>query len=310
MKLKGKRILVPGGAGFLGSFLVPKLEGLGAEVHIPRREYCDLRDYWEAKKAISDSHPHIIINLAGSVGGLPYNAAHAADLFIDNILPGMNLMMAAKYENISKFVQIGSICEYPSETPVPFKESDLWNGYPEETNAPYGIAKRSLLALGRGLRKQYGLNVVHALLANLYGPNDDFGASGHVIPGIIAKMGAAGRIPPVLFGDGSPTREFLYADDAAEAIIAIAETYDSPEPINVGNGHEISIRELADTIAGEMGYRGEIRWDASKPNGQMRRCVDTSRIDALGWRAKTTLAQGLKKTVDWYRSQNKVLVNK
>lgn len=295
--LRGKSILVPGGAGFLGKFLIPMLEMEGATVFIPKHSEYNLSKEDNVNRLFIGHVPDMVINLCGSVGGISHNNDHAADLFINNILPGIFLLDASSRAGVKKFVQIGSICEYPNHTPIPFKEFDVWNGYPDETNAPYGIAKRALLTYGQALRKQYSLNAVHVLLANLYGPGDDFTDSGHVIPGIIDKF-MSGR--STLPGSGSPTREFLYVEDAARAIVMVAKYYDSPEPINVGSGEEISIADLAEIISCVTGFPGTIDWDTSKPNGQPRRCVDNSKIRKLGFVAKTDLLTGIKKTVDWY----------
>lgn len=305
---KGKRVCVTGGAGFLGRFVTRRLEERGAgEIFVPRYEEYDLVKPEDVKRALADSRPHLIIHLAAHVGGIGANRERPAEFFYDNLMMGVQLMHEAWKMGVEKFVAIGTVCAYPKYTPVPFREEDLWNGYPEETNAPYGLAKKMLLVMAQAYRQQYGFNAIFLLPVNLYGPGDNFDLqTSHVIPAMIRKFLEAketGQDEVVLWGDGSPTREFLYVEDAAEGIVRAAEAYNSPEPVNLGSGYEIRIRDLASLIASLTGFTGRIVWDTSKPNGQPRRALDTSRArKAFGFEARTGFEEGLKKTIEWYRA--------
>jgi len=256
-----------------------------------------------------DAQPDLVIHLAAVVGGIGANRANPGRFFYDNAIMGIQLMEYARQFNVPKFVAVGTICAYPKFTPVPFKEDDLWNGYPEETNAPYGLAKKMMLVQAQAYRAQYGFNAIYLLPVNLYGPRDNFDLeTSHVIPALIRKCAEAireGKDEIVLWGDGSPTREFLYVEDAAEGILLAAERYDGELPVNLGSGHEIAIRDLANLVAREMGFRGRITWDTSKPNGQPRRCLDVSRAERLfGFRAQTPFEDGLKRTIAWYLNEH------
>lgn len=303
-----QQVIVTGGAGFLGSHVVNQLKTVGAgEIIVPRKQDYDLREA-EANQRLYADHPGttLVIHLAATVGGIGANRAHPGVFFYDNIMMGTLVLEHARRAGIAKFVGIGTICAYPKFTPVPFNEDDLWNGYPEETNAPYGLVKRMLLVQSQAYRAEYGYNAVHLMPTNLYGPGDSFDLeNSHVIPALIRKMMDAQneeRDFVTLWGDGSPTREFLYVKDAAEGIVLAAAHYNDPEPINLGSGVEISIRELAETIAEFVGYQGELRWDTTKPNGQPRRNVDVRRAETgFGFRARTDFRAGLRETIDWYR---------
>ncbi|NOZ70956.1 MAG: GDP-L-fucose synthase [Chloroflexi bacterium] len=313
---RDKRVIVTGGAGFLGSFVVDKLRARGAgEIIVPRSKDYDLRNLdairqlFEDVKTKSASHiPQseiVVIHLAAHVGGIGANRAHPAEFFYDNLMMGAPLMHEAWKRGIGKFVAIGTVCAYPKYTPVPFKEEDLWNGYPEETNAPYGLAKKMLLVQAQAYRQQYGFNAIFLLPVNLYGPGDNFDPeSSHVIPALIKKCIDAkerGDDQIVAWGDGSPTREFLYVADAAEGILLATERYNDSQPVNLGSAFEISIKDLLEMIARLTGFEGKIVWDTSKPNGQPRRKLDVTKAEKLfGFRAKTTFEQGLKHTIDWY----------
>lgn len=304
MDLKNKRILVTGGNGFLGKHLIKKLEDQSSE--ICGRWSSQTTDFRKMDSCLRATEKmDLVIHLAGRVGGIGYNKKNPATLFYDNMIMGIQLMEAARLNGVKKFVAIGTVCAYPKFTPVPFKEEDLWNGYPEETNAPYGLAKKMLLVQAQAYRQQYGFNAIYLLPVNLYGPGDNFNPeSSHVIPALIRKVAEAKRnnAPYVeVWGTGKPTREFLYVEDAAEAIVLAAEKYDKPEPINLGSGKEISMIDLAFRICILMNYQGEIRWDHSKPDGQPRRMLDTSRAkEEFGFTAKTNFTKGLKRTIDWY----------
>jgi len=300
------RVLVTGGGGFLGRFVVGKLRARGCqEIVVPRSKDCDLRERDAIVRMLQETRPDILIHLAAVVGGIGANRANPGRFFYDNAIMGLQLMEYARQFNVPKFVALGTICAYPKFTPVPFTEADLWNGYPEETNAPYGLAKKMLLVQAQAYRAQFGFNAIYLLPTNLYGPGDNFDLeTGHVIPAIIRKCLEAkeeGRPEIVLWGDGSPTREFLYVEDAAEAIVLAAERYDGPEPVNLGVGEETSIRDLVQMVASEVGFTGRLTWDTSKPNGQPRRCVDPSRAKELfGFEARYGLRDGISKTVSWF----------
>ena len=302
-----RRVLVTGGAGFLGRTLLRKLADRGAaHVAAPRVEEVDLRDKAAIRRCLRETKADLVIHAAAVVGGIGANRAHPGRFFYENAIMGVELIEEARLAGVGKLVCLGTICAYPKFTPVPFREEDLWNGYPEETNAPYGLAKKMLLVQLQAYRAEYGFDGVFLLPVNLYGPADNFDLeTSHVIPAMIRRFfeaKAAGAAEVTLWGDGSPTREFLYVEDAAEGILAAAERYDGAEPVNLGSGEEISIRDLAMLAARETGYTGAVRWDASKPNGQPRRRLDVTRAGALfGWRATTRLEEGLKKTVAWYR---------
>ena len=304
------RILVTGGAGFLGSHLVERLRAVpGNVVFAPTVEEFDLLVPDDVEMLLELSRPHVVIHLAAKVGGIGANRLHPGSFFRDNALMGIHLIEACRTspaaKDLRKFVQLGTVCAYPKFTPVPFREDDLWNGYPEETNAPYGIAKKALLVMLQGYRQEYGFPGVYLLPVNLYGPRDNFDLlSSHVIPAMLRKFLEAkdrGDASVTLWGDGSPTREFLYVEDAAEGIAAAAERYEGADPVNLGSGEEISMKDLAATIRDLTGFGGDVVWDASQPNGQPRRKLDTSRaLERFGWKATTPLAAGLRKTLDWY----------
>jgi GDP-L-fucose synthase len=306
MDLTAKQIVVTGGAGFLGSHLVRRLETRGARrIFVPHVEEYDLTTAAAIERLFECQRPELLIHLAAVVGGIGANRAHPGDFFYQNAMMGIQLIEAARRHGTEKVVVLGTICAYPKFTPVPFREEDLWSGYPEETNAPYGIAKKALLVQCQAYRQQYGLNCIYLLPVNLYGPGDNFDPrSSHVIPALIRKCVEAvdQRRPEIVcWGDGTPTREFLYVEDAAEGITAAAEKYDKPDPVNLGSGSEISIRELVERIAALTGFTGRITWDTSQPNGQPRRCLDTQRAwHEFGFRAATPFEDGLRKTVQWY----------
>ena len=301
-----KKILITGGAGFLGSFLIKKLKEKGVDeenIKIPRSRDTDLRRWEDCLKAVKDVD--IVIHLAARVGGIGYNQKYPATLFYDNAIMGIQLMEAARQEGVEKFVAVGTICAYPKFTPVPFKEEDLWNGYPEETNAPYGLAKKMLLVQSQAYRQQYGFDSIYLLPVNLYGPGDTFDPEqSHVIPALIKKcIDAMSQPSPSLtvWGTGKPTREFLYVEDCAEAILLATEKYNKSEPVNIGAGFEISIKDLVELIAKLTNFKGKIVWDITKPDGQPRRYVDTTKAEKeLGFKAKTNLEEGLRKTIEWY----------
>jgi GDP-L-fucose synthase len=306
-ELKNKRILVTGGAGFLGSFIIAKLLERGVvreNLRIPRSGDCDLR-VWDNCVRVVDS-ADIVIHLAARVGGIGFNMKYPAELFYDNAIMGIQLMEAARRAGVQKFVAVGTVCSYPKFTPTPFKESDIWNGYPEETNAPYGLAKKMLVVQAQSYRKQYGFNAIYLVPVNLYGPRDHFDPEdAHVIPSLILKFFDAknrGEKRVTAWGTGEVSREFLYVEDAAEGIILATERYEKTDPVNIGCGKEIKIKDLVDLIKEMVGYTGEVVWDRSKPDGQPRRMLDISMAELeFGFKAKTTFDAGLKKTIDWYR---------
>ena len=306
MNNDSRTILVTGGTGFLGTFVFAKLRARGyQDIHVPRSRQYDLRDSSAVRHVLDETQPRIVIHLAGVGGGIGANKANPARFFYDNAMMGLQLMHHAHKSGVQKFVQLGTICAYPKFTPIPFKEEDLWNGYPEETNAPYGLAKKMLLVQAQAYRAQYGFNVIYLLPVNLYGPGDNFDLeTSHVIPAIIRKCIEAkerGLREIVLWGDGSPTREFLYVEDAAEGILLALEHYDRAEPVNLGSGEEIAIRDLAELIATEVGFAGKITWDVTKPNGQLRRSLDVTRAKQyFGFEARTGLRTGISKTVGWF----------
>ncbi|HJO34115.1 MAG TPA: GDP-L-fucose synthase [Anaerolineales bacterium] len=301
-----KRVCVTGGAGFLGSTIVEKLRQRGcAYVAIPRSREFDLRTLDAVQRLYEEMRPDMVIHLAAIVGGIGANSTRPAEFFYDNLLMGTQLMHEAWRGGVDKFVGIGTACAYPKFTPVPFHEDELWNGYPEETNAPYGLAKKMLLVQSQAYRQQYGFNSIYLLPVNMYGPGDSFDPQrSHVIPALIKKCTDArrsGAEEVTVWGDGSPTREFLYVKDAAEGILLAAEHHDSSEPVNIGSGFETPIRELAEMIARLTGFEGNLVWDSTKPNGQPRRRLDTSRaIECFGFRAHTGFEEGLRRTVEWY----------
>jgi GDP-L-fucose synthase len=296
-------VLVTGGAGFLGSHVVERLEAAGHDVFVPRSSEYDLVHEQDVRRLFADAQPEVVYHLAAVAGGIGANRAEPGRFWYANLLMGAHVLEQARLAGVRKLVALGTICEYPKFTPVPFREEELWNGYPEETNAPYGIAKKAHLVGGQAYRDQYGLNVIHLLPVNLYGPRDNFDlATSHVIPALITKMlDSPDRV--VLWGDGSPTREFLFVEDCAEALVLAGDSYDGAEPVNIGSGEEISIRDLAGLVAGVTGFEGEIAWDPDKPNGQPRRRLDvTKAAELFGFRATTPLREGLERTVAWYRS--------
>jgi GDP-L-fucose synthase len=306
-RLEESRILVTGGQGFLGQHVVRALQDRGCRcVHAPSHSACDLTRETDVHAVLRDTEAEIVIHLAAVVGGIGANQAEPGRFFYENLHMGTMLMEHARRAGVRKFVGIGTICSYPKFTPVPFSEDQLWNGYPEETNAAYGMAKKMLLVQGQAYRQQYGFNAIHLLPVNLYGPGDNFDpTSSHVIPAIVRKCleaKAASAPEMVCWGDGTATREFLYVEDCAEAIVLATECYDSAEPVNIGSGFEISIRDVTMLVAELCEFKGRIAWDRSKPNGQPRRCLDTSRAATLfGFRASTQLRDGLAQTIDWYQ---------
>jgi GDP-L-fucose synthase len=301
---KKKKVLLTGGSGFLGSVITKKLRELGVEPVIPRSASEDLRDQEVSKKVVQGVD--LIIHAAGNVGGIGYNREHPGTLFYDNLMMGVQLMEEARKAGVGKFVAIGTICAYPKFTPIPFKEEDIWDGYPEETNAPYGLAKKMLLVQSQSYRDEFGFNSIFLLPVNLYGPGDNFNpGSSHVIPALIKKFTEAVDNNDELvtvWGSGKATREFLYVDDCAEGILKAAEKYNKSEPVNLGSSFEISIKDLADLIARLTGFKGKIIWDTTKPDGQPRRKLDTSRAEKeFGFKSKTDFERGIKRTIDWYK---------
>lgn len=303
--LEGKRITVTGGSGFLGSFVCPRLESLGADLFVPQIEDYDLVHQENIQRMYDDGKPEMVVHLAAQVGGIGANRTNPASFFYDNLMMGTQLMHEAYLRGVEKFVALATICAYPKFAPIPFNEEDIWDGFPEETNAPYGMAKKMLLVQSQAYREQYGFNSIVLFPVNLYGPGDNFNLqTSHVIPAIIRKCVEAkeqGLESITLWGDGSATREFLYADDAAEGIIKALEIFNDSVPVNLGNGYEIAIKDLALMIQNIVGFTGQIVWDTDKPNGQPRRCLDTRRAeDALGFSASTKLEHGLSQTLEWY----------
>ncbi len=303
---KTRSVVVTGGAGFLGSHVVDALKARGAgKVFVPKEEEYDLRQVSVIRQLLKDARPNMVIHLAAKVGGIGANREHPAEFFYDNLIMGVHLFHECWKAGVEKLVLLGTVCAYPKFTPVPFREEDLWSGYPEETNAPYGLAKKMLLVQSQSYRQQYGYNSIFLLPVNLYGPRDNFHPdSSHVIPALIKKCVEArdrGDAFIEAWGDGSPTREFLYVKDAAEGICLASERYNKSEPVNLGSAFEISIKDLTETIAQQTGFKGEIRWDKTKPNGQPRRKLDTSRAEKeFGFRSKTTFEEGLRETIRWY----------
>lgn len=305
-RLRGKTVLVTGGAGFLGGFLLDKLSALGVrEVVVPRSGDYDLTEQDAVRSLFRKARPEVVFHLAARVGGIGANQSNPGLFFYANMAMGLNLVEQCRRADVEKVVVVGTTCAYPKFTPVPFREKDLWSGYPEETNAPYGVAKRALLVMLQAYRQQYGLNGIYLLPANLYGPRDNFDLqSGHVIPAMIRKFVEAREsgTPAVnLWGTGRVSREFLYAEDCAEGILLAAERYDEPEPVNLGTGEEVTIANLAEMIHALAGYKGEIHWDAARPDGQPRRRLDVSRArEKFGFTARTSLEEGLRRTLAWY----------
>lgn len=306
---KDQRVIVTGGAGFLGSYVVKQLRACGAgEIIIADRARYDLRREADVIRLYDENPATMVIHLAATVGGIGINREHPGSFFYDNLMMGVLTMEHARRAGVEKFVAIGTICAYPKFTPVPFREDDLWNGYPEETNAPYGLAKKMLLVQAQAYRQEYGFNAIYLLPVNLYGPGDNFDPrSSHVIPALIKKCIDAqesGADHIVAWGDGSPTREFLYVEDAARGIVMAAERYNDPDPVNLGSSNEISIKDLVNLIVELTGFEGEVRWDTSKPNGQPRRKLDVSRArERFGFEAQIDFREGLRATIDWYRAQ-------
>lgn len=312
----GKRIIVTGGAGFLGSFVVEKLQALGvAQTVVPRRAAYDLREAEAirgllAERARNGKPVDMVIHLAANVGGIGANMQHPAEFFYDNLMMGVQLLHECWKAGVPKFIATGTICAYPKFTPVPFREEDLWNGYPEETNAPYGLAKKMMLVQSQSYRQQYGYNSIFLLPVNLYGPRDNFDLnSSHVIPAMIRKCIEArdrGDKQIILWGDGSPSREFLYVEDAAKGLLLAAQGYNNSEPVNLGSGREITIKDLAKLIAQKAGFTGEIIWDVNKPNGQPRRCLDIARAsNSFGFTSQMTFEEGIEKTIKWYEANQR-----
>jgi len=311
--LAGKRVCVTGGAGFLGYHLIQKLNARGVkDIFIPKIEDYDLVEMADVQRMLEDSNPDVIIHLAAHVGGIGANREHPAEFFYDNLMMGVQLIHEAWKRNVEKFIAIGTVCSYPKFTPVPFRENDIWNGYPEETNAPYGLAKKMLLVQSQSYRAQYNFNSIFLIPVNLYGPRDNFNpSSSHVIPALIKKCVEArnsGNEEVVIWGDGSPTREFIFVDDAAEGIALAAERYNGSEPVNIGSGYEISIKDLAVLISKLTGFKGKLVFDSTKPNGQPRRGLDVSRAEKeFGFKAAVSFEEGLRRTIDWYEDSLKTI---
>lgn len=311
MQLSEKRVLVTGGNGFLGSFVVERLRARGVkQLWAPRSKELDLRDSAAIRTGLASFKPDVVVHLAAVVGGIGANRRHPGLYFYENAIMGIQLLEACRAQGVAKTVILGTICAYPKFTPVPFREDDIWTGYPEETNAPYGLAKKMLLVQAQSYRQEYGSNMIYLLPVNLYGPRDNFNPeSSHVIPALIKKaIEARDSGAPFMecWGTGSATREFLYAPDCAEGIVAATESYDGSEPVNLGSGMEISIRDLVGIVCREVGYTGEVRWDDSKPDGQPRRCLDVNRARELfGFTARTPFAEGLRATIRWYEEHRK-----
>lgn len=303
---KTDRIAITGGAGFLGSFVVDQLRQRGyTNISIPRRKDFDLTHEADAQRLYRELKPDVVMHLAAEVGGIGANRDNPGRFFFANMAMGLHLIEGARRHNLKKFVQVGTICAYPKFTPVPFRESELWNGYPEETNAPYGVAKKALMVMCQSYRQQYGLNAIYLLPVNLYGPRDNFDLhSSHVIPALIRKCVEARRRGDkqiIAWGTGSASREFLYVEDCAEALVLSMEKYDSPEPMNLGSGREITIRDLTNLVADLSNFKGQIQWDSSKPDGQPRRCLDVTRArEQIGFTAATPFEDGLRKTIKWF----------
>jgi GDP-L-fucose synthase len=311
-----KTVLVTGGGGFLGQQVLAKLDGAGCKKIIaPRKREYDLRERSQIVRLLKSASPDLIIHLAAVVGGIGANRLHPGEFFYDNAIMGIELIEYARRLNVRKFVCLGTICSYPKFAPVPFNEEDLWNGYPEETNAPYGLAKKMLLVQAQAYRQEYGFNCIYLLPVNLYGPKDNFDPqTSHVIPGLIRKLleaKARGERTVTCWGTGTVSREFLYVEDAAEAIVLAAERYNKPEPVNIGSAHEITIRELAELLSKLTGFEGELTWDATRPNGQPRRRLDVARAEReFGFLAKTSLVDGLRHTIEWYQTHGMPLTTR
>jgi len=315
VNLKGKRVCVTGGAGFLGSFVVAALRERGCtEIIVPRKRDYDLRQEGAIDRLFRETRPEVLFHLAATVGGIGANAQNPGSFFYENAIMGIQLIEYARRFGVEKTIVAGTICAYPKFAPIPFREETLWDGYPEETNAPYGIAKKALLVQCQAYRQQYGMNAIYLLPVNLYGPRDNFDLeSSHVIPALIRKALAAkeaGLPEMVCWGDGSPTREFLYVENCAEGLLLAAERYDGEEPVNLGSGTEMSIRQLVEQINAACDYRGRVRWDTTRPNGQPRRKLDVQRAEReFGFVASTTFAEGLRKTIEWYKRDSKATRN-
>ena len=307
--LADKRITVTGGAGFFGRHVVRRLQDLGCrQVFVPRSADCDLRRMEDVIRMYEDARPQVVIHLAAKVSGIGYIKERPAEFFYDNLMMGVQVMEQGRRHGVEKLVAIATVCSYPKDAPVPFREDDLWRGYPEETNAPYGLAKKMFIVQAQAYRQQYGFNAICLLPANLYGPGDNFDPdSSHVIPALIRKCLEAvdkGLDTIEVWGTGSASREFLFVEDAAEAVVLATERYKGAEPINIGNGREVTIRELVETVAKLTEFRGRITWDRSKPDGQRRRCLDTTKAEReFGFKAKTPLEMGLRNTIEWYLEQ-------
>jgi GDP-L-fucose synthase len=304
----GKKVLITGGAGFFGKHLVPMLISLGTDVFVPRSKNFDLRKKEDIDRLFKQYCPEIVIHMAAHGGGIGHMRKHPGSIFYDNIMMDTLVIEKSRECNVNKFVGIGTVCSYPKFTPTPFKEDDLWNGYPEETNAAYGLSKKMMLVQTQAYREEYGFNGIHLLLVNLYGPYDDFNLeTSHVIPALIRKFTDAvenNKKEVEVWGTGKASREFLYVEDAARGIILVTEKYNKPEPVNLGAGFEIKIKDLVELIAELTGFEGEVKWDTTKPDGQPRRCLDTSKAEReFGFRPRTDFRYGLRKTIDWYKEQ-------